>query len=183
MSMPRPVGPNGAIMATIHFPHRLQPPPQHIRRARPDWTAAALAAFVAGAIFLLLMEMLAFVVYDESPWKLLRMMAAIVAGQGALEPDHLFDLRIVTLGLATHFTLAVAYAFVFAGLLLEIRRRAAAWIGIAFGVALYYVNLHGFTQIFPWFAELRTLDTLFAHVLFGLFIARFYREFAVARRA
>jgi hypothetical protein len=55
---------------------------------------------------------------------------------------------------------------------------AAPWVGIAFGVALYFGNLYGFSRIFPWLAELRTLDTLAAHVLFGIVAATLYRHLA-----
>ena len=59
---------------------------------------------------------------------------------------------------------------------------AAPWIGIAFGVALYFGNLYGFSHIFPWLTQLRTLDTLAAHVLFGIVAATTYRHFATPSR-
>jgi hypothetical protein len=37
------------------------------------------------------------------------------------------------------------------------------------------VNLYGFTQIFPWFAQVRNPDTLLAHLVFGLSGAYAYR--------
>ncbi|MGA8147390.1 MAG: hypothetical protein WB870_07435 [Gallionellaceae bacterium] len=39
--------------------------------------------------------------------------------------------------------------------------------GVGFGVALYVVNLYGFTAIFPWFAQSRGWITLIAHGVFG----------------
>jgi hypothetical protein len=60
----------------------------------------------------------------------------------------------------------------------DLPEAAAPWIGMTFGVGLYFGNLYGFTQLFPWFAELRTLDTLAAHVLFGIVAATAYRHLA-----
>ena len=41
--------------------------------------------------------------------------------------------------------------------------------------------MHGITQLFPWFAELRTLDSLFAHAFYGLLLAHIYSETSVVR--
>ena len=56
-------------------------------------------------------------------------------------------------------------------------RRYANVIGLAFGFALYSANFHGFTVLFPWFAEFRTVDTLFANLIFGFLLARAYCAF------
>jgi hypothetical protein len=39
---------------------------------------------------------------------------------------------------------------------------------------LYFTNFYGFTALFPWFAPLRTFDTLVVHALFGVAIAKGY---------
>ena len=51
----------------------------------------------------------------------------------------------------------------------------------AFGLALYAGNLHGMTAFFPWFTPLRTLDTIAAHMLFGILAATAYRHLARRR--
>ena len=144
----------------------------------PSAAAAILAGLIAGTLALAVMQSMAMLVYDESPWKLLRMMAALVSGPGALAPRDEFDAAIVVTGLATHYTLSLLYALALTGLLRGVPRELAVPGGLAFGVALYVANLYGFTQLFPWFAEMRTADTLFAHAIFGVVVADAYSELA-----
>jgi hypothetical protein len=122
--------------------------------------------------------MLSTSVYDESAWKLPRMAAAVLAGKGALDPDDEFSFALVGLGILVQIVVALAYSLALAMLVKDMPEAAAPWIGIAFGVALYFGNLYGFSRIFPWLAELRTLDTLAAHVLFGIVAATLYRHLA-----
>jgi hypothetical protein len=139
-----------------------------------SWSAAIGAGLFADSVLLVALVMLSVVIYDESPWKILRMMAAIVRGESALAPGGAFDLELVAIGVLMHFALSLLYAFALAGVLVDFRRWFAPWVGLLFGVALYFANFHGFTRMFGWFAELRTPDTLLAHALFGLLLARAY---------
>jgi len=129
------------------------------------------AGLVAGSIALAAMIAISVAAYDESPWKLLRMMAAIVAGPAALAPADEPDGGIVVLGLGVHFALAVLYTAALRSVLRDVPREAAPLAGMAFGIALYAANLHGFTALFGWFEEMRTPDTFVAHLLFGLLAA------------
>ena len=142
-------------------------------RARVDWMAVLGGGLFAGSAMLMALLVLSVAVYDESPWKLVRMMAATVRGTAALEPESRFDATLAMIGVSVHYGLALLYAAALANLLADFRRAYAPWLGIAFGVALYFANLYGFTHLFPWFAELRTADTLLAHAFFGLLLARF----------
>jgi hypothetical protein len=146
-------------------------------QARPNARAALLAAGLAGTVLLAVMQFIGAVAYDESPWKLLRMVAALARGPGVLEPDDEFDLAIVAIGLTLFYALSMLYGLALAWILTEAPRRDAGLPGIAFGVALYFANFHGFTAIFPWFAEYRTIDTFVAHALYGLLLARGYCAF------
>jgi len=159
-----------AIMLEARLNHRLRSHP-----ARVDWAAVVGAGLFAGSAMLLVLLFLAAAVYDESPWKIVRMMAATVRGPAVLTPEGLPDATLGAIGLAVNYGLAILYAGALAGLITDFRRSAAPWIGIAFGVALYFANLHGFTRLFPWFAELRTFDTFLAHAFFGLILARVLR--------
>ena len=110
------------------------------------------------------------------------MMAAMVAGPSALEPQDELDVALVATGLALHFVLALGFGAVAALLTTPMRDGAVAWLGAAFGVALYALDLHAMTRFFPWFAPMRTLDTLAAHVLFGILAATAYRHLAAEAR-
>jgi hypothetical protein len=149
-----------------------------LRLGNLNASAATVAGLVAGTVALLAMLMLSTSVYDESAWKLPRMVAAVLAGRGALEPDDEFSFALVSLGIVLHYGLALLYAFVLAAIVKDLPDAAAPWIGMAFGVALYFGNLYGFARLFPWFGTLRTLDTLATHVLFGILAASAYRHLA-----
>lgn len=141
--------------------------------------AALKAGLLAGAIALFLLQFFGVVVYDESPWKLMRAIAAMARGPGALEPDDEFDGALATIALLLFFALAVLDPLALSALANEAPRRYGALIGIAFGVALYHANFFGFTAIFPWFASYRTIDTFLVHAMFGLLIVKSYRLFSL----
>ncbi|HUQ27285.1 MAG TPA: hypothetical protein VM051_01750 [Usitatibacter sp.] len=170
-------GSNGS-MHQLSIPSRtLGASARGFARARPSTTAAIHAALFAGTVVLLVLEFIGIVAYDESAWKLLRMVAAMARGPGALEPDDEFDFPVVAIGLTLFYAISALYGLAIACILTETPRRHAAVVGIAFGLALYAANFHGFTAIFPWFAANRTIDTLIAHALYGLLLARAYCAF------
>ena len=146
-------------------------------RARPSAAAALQASLFAGSAYLFVLLFLAVVAYDESPWKLLRMIAALAGGRGVLEPDDEFDFAVIATGLTLFYALSALYGLALACVLTDSPRRHATILGIAFGFALYSANFHAFTAIFPWFAEYRTIDTVIATTLFGLLLARAYCAF------
>jgi hypothetical protein len=152
--------------------------PHAVRGEHPDALAALKAGLIAAAVALALLQVFAIAIYDESPWKLMRMMAALVRGPGALEPDDEFDAVLIAVGMLLHFALSLLYALALACLVSEAPRRHVALIGLACGTALYYANFYGFTALFPWFAPHRTIDTLMVHMLFGVIAAEGYRAFA-----
>ena len=169
---------NDAIMAEALLSRRVEArPPAEPRRAEAG--AAVVAGIAAGSALLTILVLLSVAFYDEPAWKIPQMIAATLRGAGAAE-EHVFVPSLSALGVAMHFTLSVLYALAFAGLVAEVRRHTAL-AGLAFGVALYFVNLHGFTQLFPWFGELRTLDTLAAHAFFGLLLACIYKDACAVR--
>jgi hypothetical protein len=146
----------------------------------PRVTAALAAGIVAGTAAIMLMEWIGMLAYDESPWKLPRMIAALLAGPGALADEASFGAPVL-LGFALHYALSLLYALALAGVLAGLRREYAPIVGALFGIALYATNLHGFTHLFPWFAEMRTLDTFVAHAVFGVVAAGAYCEFSRPR--
>jgi hypothetical protein len=148
-----------------------------LARARPSAAAALQASLFAATAMLFALQFIGIVAYDESPWKLLRMVAALARGPGALQPDDEFDFVTAATGLTLFYAIATLYGLALACILTDSPRRYASLIGTAFGLALYFANFHGFTALFPWFAEYRTVDTVLAHALFGLLLARAYCAF------
>jgi hypothetical protein len=150
------------------------------RRVHP--LAAMQAGLAAGAVALTLLQFFSVVVYDESPWRFLRMIAAMVRGPGALQPDDEFDGALVMIGTVLFFALSMLYSLALAALVSDSPRRHSALVGLAFGIALYHANFYGFTAIFPWFASHRTIDMLVVHAFFGLLVAKTYWLFRAAER-
>jgi hypothetical protein len=153
---------------------RLEAAARGLARARPNAAAALQAALFAATVSLVVLLFVGIVAYDESPWKFLRMVAAMAKGPAALEPDDEFDFAVIAAGLALYYALAMLYGLAAATLLADCPRHYANIMGVAFGFALYSANFHGFTALFPWFAEFRTVDTLAAHLVFGFLLARAY---------
>ena len=148
-----------------------------LARARPSAAAALQASIFAATAMLFAMLFIGIVAYDESPWKLLRAVAALARGPGVLQPDDEFAFAAVATGLTLFYAIATLYGLALAVVLTDSPRRYASFIGVAFGLALYSANFHGFTSLFPWFTEYRTVDTILAHAVFGLLLARAYCAF------
>ena len=136
----------------------------------------------AGAVFLLVLIGCSVGLYDESPWKVLRMIAATAMGPSALSPADVFDGWVVAKALALHFGFCVLAGTALATLVAARPRLPASWVGLAFGAGLYALDLHVAAAAFPWLAELRAADTLAAHLLFGLLAAQGYADRAAGSR-
>lgn len=149
----------------------------------PDWAAAAVSGFAAGAILMVLELAWAALDGSTSPWRTSQLVAALTLGTGTLQASPLaFDTAVVGMALATHYVLGVAFglvlAYLLAGFHYDTSPLAMVLIGAVFGVVLYVVVFFGFTQVFHWFTELRSWTTLAAHIVFGASAAMLYRKLA-----
>ena len=143
----------------------------------PDWPAAVAAGLAAGATLMVLELLWAASLGDIGPWAVSRMVAAIVLGPGVLQsPD--FALGVVALALLIHYLLGVfsggVIGALIAGFAVEPGLLAIQAFGALFGAIVYAANFHGLTTIFPWFADLRGVATLFGHLVFGITAALVY---------
>lgn len=143
----------------------------------PDWAAAAISGFVAGALLMVIEMLWATDVTDATPWTMSHMIAAVITGPDTAQGHH-FDVGVVAIALATHYILGMVYgtvlAIVLAGLRIDAGIGRSLAVGALFGMLLYLVNFYGMTVFFPWFTEARGLPTFMAHVLFGMASAFFY---------
>ena len=141
-----------------------------------DWIAAAVAGFAAGAL-LMVLELLWAMIIGSNPWTVSYMVAAIVAGPGALNAAD-FSLPLVALALVIHYVLGIVFGMVLAAVISAFHFDAnpgmAVAAGAAFGVALYLLNFFGMAQFFPWFSAMRGWTTLAAHLVFGMAAAIIY---------
>lgn len=146
-----------------------------------DWRSAVLAGFAAGVVATAFQIALWWVSAASVPAILFRdarLTAAIVMGREVLPPPATFDATIMVVATLVHFALSIAYGLSLSAILSRLGARLG-WprcllAGMAFGVALYAVNMYGFTLVFPWFAAARDWITLAAHAVFGAVVAIVY---------
>lgn len=145
---------------------------------RPDWRAAALAGVVAGIVSTAVQLLLWLAFTDALPQVLFRdarLAAAIVMGPGVLPPPADFDAGVMLAATLLHFALSIVYGLLLALLIAPLDAVRSMLAGVAFGLAVYGVNMYGFTAVFPWFATTRDWITLAAHLAFGVSAAVAYR--------
>jgi hypothetical protein len=144
---------------------------------RPDWTAAVVSGFAAGAV-LMVLELVWVAMFDaEGPWRSSHLVAAIVLGpQTAFTSE--FNLVVVAVALATHYALGIAFGLGLALVVALLHREDSVLsvevVGMAFGALVYFTNFHGLTIVMPWFIEMRGWATLMAHLACGLVAAVLY---------
>lgn len=144
-----------------------------------DWSAAVWAGLIAGLVFLLLNLFLVPLFVGGNAWVVLRLLASIVLGEGALAPPATFDLSVLIVALITHFVLSILFAL----LLAYIIHRWGLIVGIVggalFGLALYATNFYTLTLFFPWFFAMRSWPIVIAHIIFGAVAGGVYEALEV----
>ncbi len=140
-------------------------------RVSPAWGVIIFAGIIAGIIATLVQVLLWLAFSDDFPgilYRDARLTAALVLGRGVLPPPVNFDARVWLAATLVHFSLSICYAAALLLLAKRLARGAALLVGMVFGTVLYTVNLYGFTELFPWFAQARGWITLVAHLAFGV---------------
>lgn len=146
---------------------------ERLRRA-PDWAAATLAGLGAGAV-LSLETAVVQLARSRSLWEIPRMTAGILMGPAAGPPPDTFDAAALLVGGGMHAALSIFYGMVVADAVCRLRRKRAVRAGTLVGAAIYAVNFYGFTQLFPGFAQERSLGLFAGHLLFGAAAAGLYK--------
>jgi len=154
------------------------------------WRGMILAGVMAGIVSTLMQILLWLVFTDDFPailYRDARLTAAMVLGSSVLSPAATFDVGVMLMATLIHFMISITCAVLLALVTARLDIIPAPLAGIGFGIALYVVNLYGFTAIFPWFAQTRGWITLIAHGVFGLTAISVYRwlifsaPFSIAR--
>lgn len=146
----------------------------------PHWRSAIYSGLVAGVVFLVLELILAPLVMGVSPWMPVRMIGAIVLGEGVLPAEGMpvtFNFGVLMVALAVHLALSALYGYILSLLDFRLEEWAALVLGAGFGLAIYFINFFGFTAVFPWFEMARGGLSLLLHLVFGVTAALSYKEF------
>jgi len=145
----------------------------------PDWRAAAVAGLAAGAVLMVLDLCWPLTFGDGNPWVTSHKVAALLMGAQALQSSG-FDLAVVAAALLIHYSLGVfsgmVIGFCIARLHFEQRAGLTLALGAVFGVLVYGVNFYVLTDFFPWFTDMRDVNTLMGHLVFGVSAALIYRR-------
>lgn len=97
-----------------------------------------------------------------------RLTAAIVLGPSILTSNPVWRWDILLVATLIHFGLSMLYAAIAMLFAFRPATPVALVLGGLYGVLLYGLNLHAFTEFYPWFTQARGWDTWLTHVFFGM---------------
>ena len=100
-----------------------------------------------------------------------RLTAAIVMGRGVLTSVLAGRWDVLLIATFIHFSLSVVYAAIAMLFVRRLSAMLAILTGAVYGLAIYGVNLHGLTALFPWFSVSRGWAAMLVHVVFGITLA------------
>lgn len=144
--------------------------PTRRTQVSPILLTGAIAGVVAGIVFAMF-EMVMASIMGDGFFMPLRMIGAIVLGEGALEATYSLSTA-ATAGLLVHMMLSAIYGAVFGavvGYVPALRGRGALLVGAAtlFGFALWIVNFYVIAPIaFEWFEMADPMVQFVAHTFF-----------------
>lgn len=145
----------------------------------PDWAAAAVSGFAAGAIMMVVELLWTTNLMGVTPWTISHKIGAILLGTDALR-SHEFSIIVVGVALVTHYVLGIVFGMILAAIIAPFHFDSSPSmvlaIGAVFGLLLYLLNFYGMVRLYPWFMELRGWPTLIAHLIFGMTAATLYRK-------
>jgi hypothetical protein len=145
---------------------------------RVAWSAALYASIAAGILAMLVQIALWSIFADVLPTILFRdarFTAAIVMGRAVLPPPATFDGGIMLVATLVHFALSIIYGLSVSWVIARLRAAPSLIVGAIFGLAVYGLNMYGFTAVFPWFEAARDWITIAAHLAFGIAAAGVYK--------
>jgi hypothetical protein len=138
-----------------------------------DKRAATIAGLLA-ALLSLGLGMATLQYLHENGVGLTRLLATIVLGRGALDPDLTPVSTALAVGVAVHLGLGLVFAFVISFTL----HRGGFWVGLIggglFGLALYAINTYTMSRFFPEFFYYRSWFMVGLHVAFGALCGGIY---------
>lgn len=147
-----------------------------------DKRAAVIAGLIA-AIVSLAAGMGVLQYLHENAVGLPRLLATIVLGRDALDPEITSVNMALGVGIAVHLVLGLLFAFVISFTL----HRWGFWVGLIggglFGLALYAINTYTMSRFFPEFFFYRSWFMLAFHVLFGALCGGIYEALERDRRS
>lgn len=151
----------------------------------PDWIAAAVSGFVAGAALMVVELLWSAIMHSDDPWLVMHKVAAITMGRDALQSSD-FSIGVATAALVTHYVLGIVFgvvlAVVIASFHFDSSLGAVLLTGAVFGIVIYLFDFYGMARAFPWFIDMRGWATFVAHLAFGAMAGGMYWELGSKQR-
>lgn len=136
--------------------------------------AAIISGLIAGLVFAALEMLLVPLFTGDTAWAPIRMIAAIVMGEGVLPSPGspaTFEWSVVLVAVSLHLVLSIIYASIIGFVLKSSGPGVSLIIGALAGLTIYIINFYGFTAAFEWFAMARNWISIVAHAVFGIVAA------------
>jgi len=112
-----------------------------------------------------------------------RLLATIVLGRNALDPELTSSTNALIAGVGVHLVLGLVFAFLISFTL----HRWGFWVGLIggalFGLALYAINTYSMSRFFPEFFYYRSWFMVALHVVFGALCGGIYESLERDRRS
>jgi len=143
-----------------------------------DWRAAIYAGVAAGILASMAQIILWWAfghVLSGMLFRDARLAAAVIMGRAVLPPHTAFGWQVMAIATLIHFELSILYGLGLAVFIARCGLLLALLAGVAYGLALFFINMYGFTSLFPWFAAARDWITLVTHAVFGISVAGVYK--------
>ncbi len=146
-----------------------------------DWSAAAWAGLVGGAVYLLMNLFVTPAIAGGNAWVQVRLLASIVLGPKVLAPPATFDAAALAAALLVNFAVAILFALLVAWVLHRWGLIVGILGGAALGLALYLIVFYSLTRFFPQFFAMNGRGYLLSHVVFGAVVGGLYEALEVER--
>ncbi len=144
---------------------------------------AATIAGLSAAVISLLLGMGALQFLHDNAMGLPRLLATIVLGRNALDPELTSSTNALIAGVGVHLVLGLVFAFLISFTL----HRWGFWVGLIggalFGLALYAINTYSMSRFFPEFFYYRSWFMVALHVVFGALCGGIYESLERDRRS
>ena len=149
----------------------------HWERRSPDWAAAAVAGFAAGALLMVIEMIWSALIQGVSPWSLPRMIAAMAMGRDTIQSTE-FSVQVLAVALMIHYALGILFGLLLAAIIAPFHLDSSVGMtllaGALFGAVIYVVDFYAMVRVFSWFAEARGAGMLILHLIFGMAAGALY---------
>jgi hypothetical protein len=142
-----------------------------------DWRSAVISGLLSMMVFAIVEMAFSWAIRGQVPWRPLAIFGAValqIVAPGAALARGMTSAT----GAALLLALGVLSGVILAWVAHRMSTTLAAVAGALFGLAMYYVDLHGFARVFAVLGDLRDWMSVLAYVIQGALAAGLYKALA-----